>query len=270
MSILPVRGEEAIASLVDAEKSFAHTSLERGIRESFLKFFADDAIMFAPGPTNGRKLYEKFKDEDRKLFWQPVFAAIAKSGDFGVTTGPWEMRRSDKPVGFGQFASVWKKQSDGNWKVIFDTGIENPQPSHAPEALELLRPNEPHLHVDLAKAALDRADASLRETMTEGAGSALVLVAAEQIRILRDHVSPAIGKAAARLMLNADTAKTTRKNMGGATSASADLAYKYGSYSAERGNAIERGHFLTIWRAHGDDDWKVIVDLQKKDPDTKS
>ncbi len=226
--------------------------------------------MFAPGPTNGKKIFEKFKDEDRKLFWQPAFAAIAKSGDFGITTGPWEMRRSEKPVGFGQFVSVWKKQNDGNWKVIFDTGIDNPQPKQSPGDVEILRPNDREVHVDLAQSAFDHADESLRNTIKEGAGSALIVVAADPIRVLRDDVSPAIGKPAARLMLNADQSKMTRNNEGGGMSASGDLAYKYGSYSAERGNVTERGHFLTIWRAESDDDWRVIVDLQKKEPEKKS
>jgi ketosteroid isomerase-like protein len=266
MSILPASGQDAAQSLVDAEKSFAQTSLDRGIRESFLKFFADDCVMFAPGPTNGKKVFEKFKDEDRKLFWQPAFAAIAKSGDFGITTGPWEMRRSEKPIGFGQFVSVWKKQSDGNWKVIFDTGVDNPQPKQSPGDADILRPADREVHVDLARSAFDRADESLRNTMKESVGSALIVVAAEQIRVLRDDVSPAIGKPAARLMLNADQSKMTRTNEGGEMSASGDLAYKYGSYSAERGNVTEHGHFLTIWRAQGDEDWKVIVDLRKKEP----
>ncbi|SRR5581483_7719318 len=270
MSILPAFGQDAGQSLVDAEKSFAQTSLDRGIHDSFLKFFADDCVMFAPGPTNGKKIFEKFKDEDRKLFWQPAFAAIAKSGDFGITTGPWEMRRSEKPVGFGQFVSVWKKQNDGNWKVIFDTGIDNPQPKQSPGDVEILRPNDREVHVDLAQSAFDHADESLRNTIKEGAGSALIVVAADPIRVLRDDVSPAIGKPAARLMLNADQSKMTRNNEGGGMSASGDLAYKYGSYSAERGNVTERGHFLTIWRAESDDDWRVIVDLQKKEPEKKS
>lgn len=266
MSIFRASGEEALDSLVNAEKTFAQTSIEHGIHESFAKFFADDCIVFAPGPTSGKKLYEKFKDEDQKLFWQPIFATVAKSGELGVTTGPWEMRKADKAVGFGQFASVWKRQTDGNWKVVFDSGTENPQPPDSANEIELLPPNEHDAHVDLARAALERADESLHTTMKEGAGAALIIVAAEQIRVLRDNVSPAVGKSAARLMLAADQSKMTRKNEGGAMSLAGDLAYNYGSYSAERGNVTERGHFLTVWRAEADDVWKVVVDLQKKDP----
>jgi ketosteroid isomerase-like protein len=269
MAILPAFAEDAARSLIEAEKSFAQTSLERGIHDSFLKFFADDCVVFAPGPTNGKKLYEKFKDEDRKLFWQPVFAAIAKSGEFGITTGPWEMRRSGQPVAFGQFLSVWRKLSDGNWKVIFDTGIDHPQPTQLPENLQVVQSNVEGT-IDGADSALEEAERGLYKTMKQGGDSRLMIVAAQEIRVLRDNAFPAVGAPAARVMVNADPVEVTRKTSGSAISQSRDLACRYGSYVAKRGNMEEGGRFVTVWRLYNPGGWKVIVDLQKKDPDKKT
>ena len=42
----------ALQSLVDAERAFAQTATEKGIRDSFLEYFADDAIAFEPAPTS--------------------------------------------------------------------------------------------------------------------------------------------------------------------------------------------------------------------------
>jgi hypothetical protein len=39
---------------------------------------------------------------------------------------------------------------------------------------------------------------------------------------------------------------------------------RYGPYSNDRGNALEQGYYLTIWRIDRGGDWKIIVDLQKK------
>jgi hypothetical protein len=44
----------ALASLVEAERAFARTSVERGVRESFLAFFAKDGISFQPAPFKTR------------------------------------------------------------------------------------------------------------------------------------------------------------------------------------------------------------------------
>ncbi len=41
----------ALASLAEAERAFAKTSVEKGTREAFITFFADDGINFEPHPV---------------------------------------------------------------------------------------------------------------------------------------------------------------------------------------------------------------------------
>src|ERR1700757_5143707 len=72
------------AVVADAEKRFAKAGLELGIKESFLRFFADGSVLLAPGPVDARKFYTDYKEKGRALAWQPVFATIARSGDLGV------------------------------------------------------------------------------------------------------------------------------------------------------------------------------------------
>ena len=51
-------------------------------------------------------------------------------GDLGYTVGNWERRLKAKDgrvvVQHGQYLTVWKKQADGRWQVIFDGGSEAP------------------------------------------------------------------------------------------------------------------------------------------------
>ena len=61
------------------------------------------------------------------LIWRPVFADVSYGGDMGYTTGPYEYRDigSDLiPSGYGHYVSMWKKLENGNWRVIFDAGIQ--------------------------------------------------------------------------------------------------------------------------------------------------
>ena len=39
-----------LEALVDTERAFARTVTEKGIRDSFLEYFADDAVAFNPAP----------------------------------------------------------------------------------------------------------------------------------------------------------------------------------------------------------------------------
>src|ERR1051325_11237301 len=122
----------APATVADAEKRFARAGWDHGIRESFLQFLADGSILFAPGPTDARGFYTNYKDRGWSLAWQPVFATISRSGELGVTTGPWELKnKKNDPVAIarGEFVSIWKQQPDHSWKVVFDCGIDHRAPT---------------------------------------------------------------------------------------------------------------------------------------------
>jgi hypothetical protein len=98
LSILSALGAEenaslqALRALVATENNFSRASVEHGIRDSFLQFFADDSIIFAPEPKNGKKFCTNYEDKGRRLSWQPIFATIGNSAELGVTSGPWEMK----------------------------------------------------------------------------------------------------------------------------------------------------------------------------------
>src|SRR5580765_1873095 len=122
---------EAARAMVESERKFYQTGQEKGIRAAFLAFLADDAIVFRPGPVNGKEAWGKRPETGLDLVWEPTFAAIARSADFGYTTGPAKWRASKEAENFpgqGQFVSIWKKQKDSSWKVALDCGSENPEP----------------------------------------------------------------------------------------------------------------------------------------------
>ena len=109
--------KSALHSMVDTERAFAKTSEEKGTRESFLMFIADDGILFRPTAVLGKKWLQEHpvpqSDKRPLLAWQPVFADMAAAGDMGYTFGPWEFKqdiKDQKPAAFGHFATIWKKQ----------------------------------------------------------------------------------------------------------------------------------------------------------------
>jgi ketosteroid isomerase-like protein len=120
--------EKAVRSLVDAERAYAKMGFEKGFRAASLAVFADDAVIFSPGPVNGKK-YWQTETEEPFLIWRPIFASVARSGDLGYTTGPWESKKSrdaEKPEAFGHFVTIWRKDLEGLWKVVVDVGINHP------------------------------------------------------------------------------------------------------------------------------------------------
>src|SRR5580765_4688792 len=134
-SALPAQNESerqmSRRALVAMERAFAKAAATKGTRDAFIEFLADDGIIFQPGPVNGKKFWSERQPRSGVLSWEPVFADVSRAGDLGYTTGPWEFRPNgpdDKPVAFGQYFTIWKKQADSSWKFVLDRGVSSETP----------------------------------------------------------------------------------------------------------------------------------------------
>lgn len=63
-------------------------------------------------------------------------AFASEAGDLGYTLGTWRSTRYTAEgrgqVITGKYVTIWRKQADGSWKVVFDGG--NPDTSPRPGA----------------------------------------------------------------------------------------------------------------------------------------
>jgi len=115
--------------LIDADIAFSDYSVKYGIQKAFLEFADDSVVLLKPkrmpivGKINLIKSYEGKSDSGVVLTWKPAKAIIAKSGELGYTYGFWTfIAKTD--TSRGTYLTVWKKNSNGQWKYIADTGNE--------------------------------------------------------------------------------------------------------------------------------------------------
>lgn len=116
-----VSGREA--ELREAETAFAKTMADRD-HAAFASFLAEDAIFSGESVHRGREAVAAawaglFKGEKAPFSWKPEFVAVLNSGDLGTTQGP-VFDPEGKRV--GTFNSVWRREADGKWRIIFDRG----------------------------------------------------------------------------------------------------------------------------------------------------
>ena len=55
-----------------------------------------------------------------QLSWEPTRAEISRGGKLGYTWGRYHSVFNGK-TREGTYVTVWEKQTDGTWKVLFDT-----------------------------------------------------------------------------------------------------------------------------------------------------
>jgi ketosteroid isomerase-like protein len=106
-------------------------------------FLDENASMLAPntpiatGKTAISKLIAgELALQDSKIRWHPDKAGVAQSGELGYTSGFYDWSFKDKSGKIvsdtGKYLTVWKKQPDGKWKVLFDTYNSDNPPAFYP------------------------------------------------------------------------------------------------------------------------------------------
>ena len=99
----------------------------------YVSFYADDAVLLWPGVpmVTGRAAIQKlvqvfFSMPDFSLSFETAHVEVSRAGDFAYTYGTNKVTLVDlngkKMRDSGKYLTVYKKQSDGAWKVVADTG----------------------------------------------------------------------------------------------------------------------------------------------------
>ena len=129
--------EKEKAVIAKTEADFEKARAEHGL-EGWMSFFADDAADFVRGgpftftKSEMQKRLEKSFDPADKLTWKPVRIDVAASGDLAYSVGTWRLEgknpAGEEVVQTGKYMTAWRKQKDGSWKVVADTGTSDGPP----------------------------------------------------------------------------------------------------------------------------------------------
>lgn len=111
----------------EAEKAFAGTMAKRD-HAAFTSYLSDEAVFLGndekqPALRGKRAVAEAWK----KFFgaptppfsWGPDVVEVIDSGNLALTSGPV---RNPQGELIGRFTSIWRRETDGRWRVIFDRG----------------------------------------------------------------------------------------------------------------------------------------------------
>ena len=264
----PSPAASGLDGLIAAERAFAKRSEAQGMREAFLAYLGEDAVLFRPRPVPGLAWMRERPAPKGALLWRPDFAELSEAGDVGVTSGPWEYRPpadAKQPSEHGHFVTVWRHRPGEGWKVAVDIGISHPpDPAAAdevtsppPRSASSARKDAVHSSIDVSLLAAE--DELEKAAAAKGFAEALLERAAYDLRLYREGSVPAATRAAARAALASDASRPTFKVEGSGFSRSGDLGYVYGARFAQPGK--EDATFLRIWRRGPGKVWRVSLDL---------
>ncbi len=303
----PADAAADLHAMEETDRAFAHLSRQQGMKAAFLAYMAPDAVLFRPGPVSGPAYIGARPNPAIELIWAPVHGAVARSGDLGYTTGPYEVRDADathKVEDTGWYVTLWRKQSDGSWKLIADQGVSTPPPAGAaaeqlaaagagqasaggPEGATGGAMGAAMAPPSSAAAAAPAADAAAGPVMradrdfagdanVHGARAAYMTVLAPAARLYRDDAAPVEGREAIGKALTGRQPNPGGQATAGGLSAAGDLGFTYGTTAVTGPAALSKSAtaaaptsmYLRLWQRQDGGKWAMILDLVKPLPPT--
>jgi len=265
-NVFAQKSDGTVKSLVNTEKAFAQKVAKDGVNAAFLEFSAPDGIVFRPNPINAKKFFASAPDT-KELTWEPNYARLSKSRDWGFTSGSY-IAGGDKKT-FGHYLSVWRGK-DGEWQLIIDLGAEAIKPIKGNEPKSLfVEPTGTHSPKfasakDLKAAAdiITSTEKTLNTLLKTHGVQAFAGFINPDARLLFPGTEAIIGKdgilAFNNRVIDKINLKTTQtdKALGG------DFAYTYGLATIDyKANLRETFNYVFIWERQADATWNIITQI---------
>ncbi len=112
--------------IVKADEAFSDLSKKEGMKMAFIEYIDNNGVLLRPDHmpiigANAIDFLSQSNDSLYQLTWKPSGGDIATSGDLGYTFGIYTLTMKDT-VMKGTYVSIWKKQKNGKWKFVLDSG----------------------------------------------------------------------------------------------------------------------------------------------------
>ena len=258
----------ALEMMRRTERAFARSTAEIGLRNGFLMYFANDAIM-PPDSTSARLTARPAPTlaPPTTLEWEPLAGDVSRSLDLGWLTGPFRYRDAHGERHHGVYFSIWRRGSDGLWRVALDAGIGTPGP--VPEFADSVfraatgprwADSLDATHAAAAAAELRQAEAGFLAAAAGDPRAAWAAALSSAPRLHRDGQVPLLAR-------DSILARVTHERLSDAhviraeVSVAGDLGWTYGlaTYRGEHGPS--RAAFSRVWRRDPQGRWRIAVDV---------
>ncbi len=264
LSVHAQKSDGTTKSLVNADKEFAASAAKNGEKSAFMTVAASDALVFRPNPVNVKSYYAD-KAENKNLNWTPQFARVAKSGDWGFTSGAFVVDGTEK--NYGQYLSIWNAVN-GKWVLKLDVGNNHNKPlkkvsSNFVEPKEFFKPKyNTEKQIAAGVDIIMTTEKTLNATIKSYGGAAFAGFVNPDSRLLFPGREPIIGKDNIVLFYNGMVSKMSLKTTKAVKALSGDLAYTYGIATIDyKTDLRESFNYVFIYERQPDFNWNLVLQI---------
>lgn len=233
-----------------------------------LSFSVDkNTIFFQPAPENASQYLKNLPNLPDQISWKPVVAKIAKSNEWGFTSGPFVSKVNGMPTNYGEYLSIWKRDRKGKWKIAYRAEIKHDKPSEE-EGIQFVNPPNRKFVLQRSRERLSQREEIINST-DKLMGTVLRAdnrvgydeFLAHDSRLLFSGFNPVVGKENIQEFLVKNSIQINTTPVGVDRSLSGELAFSYGDAKVIKDNRVHNFYYLRVWEVTEDYKWNVLIEM---------
>ncbi len=256
-----------VKNVVEAEQNFNKLVERKGIKSGFLAVADAEGIVFKPNAVSITDFYSSIDKQAGTLVTHPNFARISANGDLGFTAGPYiyQNGNNDTDKVFGDYVSVWRKDSDGKFKLLINLGIQHPEGEQT-EVTDIRNPEDnkrvtPSKDPFNGKKIIMATDNMFNHSLTLSTLAAYKEFLTPDGRYYFPGFEPLIGLGKVMKFVENEGINITAETTNAGRSTSNDLAYTYGKARIKKGNVVSNYNYVRIWQIDKTHKWDMVLEV---------
>ncbi len=258
---------EKVGGLISVDRNAARMSQRESPHAAFMSIIDKESVFYVPSAVNAFNYLTNRPNIADVMSWEPNFALVAKSLDWGVSSGKMEFQKMGAIKRYGQYLTVWRRDKKGTWKVAIRAEVENFGKGNAADLLyfepdnswylkhrsrERLKQREDIIFsTDELFSTILKADnqAGYREFLTNDA------------RFYYPWQEEIIGKANVMAFLKKQRIDIITEPVSVGRAYSGEYAYSQGTATVHTKEKAVKFNYVRIWQLNEDFQWKVILEM---------
>lgn len=256
-----------VGGLISVDKTAANLSKSEGPYAG-LKYMTDKETTFlVPSPVNASDYLENRPNLPDRLTWNPNFVLVARSLDWGVTSGPIEFQKMGAIKRYGQYLIIWRRDRKGNWKAHLRAEVENYGKTKA-SPLEYYEPDDKNYLKHRSVKRLEQREEVVLSTdqlfstiLKADTRTGYSEFLAEDARFYFPWQPEMEGRENVLAFLKKERIEIDTKPTGVGRAYSGEFAYTSGEATVGLKDKVVKFSYIRVWQLTDDFQWQVILEM---------
>lgn len=266
-SVAKAQLPEKIGGLISVDRNAAALAKQESPHSALSSIIDKESVFYVPSAVNAYNYLNNRPNIADVMSWEPNFALLSKSQDFGITSGKIQFQKVGAVQRNGQYIIIWKRNKKGEWKVDLRAEVENYGKQDAKELI-YIEPDDSWYLKHRSKVRLQQRediimsnDELFSKVLKADNQAAYKEFLADDVRFYFPWQEEMEGKNNVLNFLKKNRIEIVTEPLKVGRAYSGELAYSLGTATVYDNDKAIKFNYIRVWELKDDFQWRVALEM---------